>query len=331
MQKIKTAIIGAAGYAAGELALLLMRHPHFDLCAAVSGSAAGKPLGEVHPRLRGATDLTCTAALDEDVDLVFLCRGHGASAATLKELNLPDNTRIVDLSRDFRAGSDESAGFLYGLPELNHTAAEAASKYAGSNVANPGCFATCILLAALPLAWSGWPLARLNVTAITGASGAGYAPRPTTHYPWRNENVQAYNVFTHPHLPEITTTLERAGGGAAVLDFVPLRGPFTRGILASVTTRMEFADIESLRKWFKTCYEIHPFVHVVDEQPDLAQVIHTNNCLVHVEMNEGTVHVVSVIDNLVKGAAGQAVQNANLMFNLPQTCGLTAAAGGVQS
>ena len=327
MPTIKTAIIGAAGYAAGELALLLMRHPHFELCAAVSGSAAGKELGEVHARLRGATNLQCTAALEEDVDLVFLCRGHGASAATLAELNLPDSTRIVDLSRDFRAGSDESAGFLYGLPEAFKAGAQQ-ELYAGRNIANPGCFATCILLASLPLAQSGRQLNRLNVTAITGASGAGYAPRSTTHYPWRNENVQAYNVFTHPHLPEITTTLGRANGGQAALDFVPLRGPFTRGILASLTMRQTTPG-EDVAQVYADFYRDHPFVHVVDEQPDLAQVIHTNNCLLHVQMNEGTVHVVSVIDNLVKGAAGQAVQNANLVFQLPQTCGLTAAAEGV--
>ena len=312
---MRVGVIGGAGYTAGELLRLLVNHPAAEIAFVHSDSNAGNALGDVHGGLLGETDLRFTAEYDLGaIDVLFLCSAHGRSREFLAANALPEGLRIVDLAQDFR---DESEGFVYGLPELNRDRIRTAER-----VANPGCFATAIQLALLPLAAAGLLTGEVHVTAVTGSTGAGVKPSATTHFSWRTDNISVYKAFTHQHLIEIGRNLRRLqpGFGKAV-NFVPMRGDFARGILASVYTDCPL-DETAARRLYEDFYAPALFTHVAAGSVDLKQVVNTDKALLSVAKYDGKLHVVSVIDNLLKGASGQAVQNMNLMFGLDEGEGL---------
>ena len=317
---IKVGIAGGAGFTAGELLRILVSHPEVEITSVVSTSSAGKPVTDVHDDLLGATDLDFTGSLSGDEDVVFLCLGHGNSKKFLDETTLPDSVKIVDLSNDFRLQEDSTyAGreFIYGLPEVHRSEISSAN-----NIANPGCFATAIQEALIPLAKEHALSSEVHVNAITGSTGAGQSLTSTTHFTWRNNNVSIYKPFTHQHLDEIGETLTEVSGGAhPVINFIPVRGNFTRGIFASLYTKTD-KDADFWIGKYKEYFEEHPFVHISDKPIHLKQVVNTNNCVLHLEKHGENLLITSAIDNLVKGASGQAVQNMNLMFGLPETTGL---------
>ncbi len=312
---IRVGIIGGAGYTAGELLRILLNHPQAEIAFVQSSSNAGNPLWAVHSGLYGETDLHFCADADlSSADVVFLCSGHGKSSAFWAEHPRPKGLKVVDLAQDYR---DEHDGYVYGLPELQR------DKIAGADlVANPGCFATAIQLALLPLAAAGLLPAEVGVTAITGSTGAGVKPGATTHFSWRNNNLSVYKAFTHQHLLEIHRTLNllQPGFGDSV-RFVPVRGDFARGILAAVTVACPLSA-EEATALYQDYYKDAAFTFVFPGAVDLKQVVNTNKCLLSLEAQDGTLLVTSVIDNLLKGASGQAVQNMNLMFGLPEKTGL---------
>lgn len=312
---IRAGIIGGAGYTAGELLRLLVNHPQVEIAFVHSTSNAGNRLTEVHTGLEGDTDLRFCAEYDlAAADVVFLCSAHGQSRVWLSEQRVPAGVKLIDLAQDFR---DESEGFVYGLPELNRERIRTAER-----IANPGCFATAIQLALLPLAAEGLLRGDVHVTAVTGSTGAGVKPSATTHFSWRASNLSVYKAFTHQHLLEIGRNLrllEPAFDGR--INFVPMRGDFTRGILASLYTDCPL-DGEELRKLYADYYASAVFTHPAEGAVDLKRVINTNKALLGVGTHDGLAHVVSVIDNLLKGASGQAVQNMNLMFGLDEREGL---------
>ena len=312
---MRVGVIGGAGYTAGELLRLLVNHPAAEIAFVHSDSNAGNALGDVHGGLLGETDLRFTAEYDLGaIDVLFLCSAHGRSREFLAANALPEGLRIVDLAQDFR---DESEGFVYGLPELNRDRIRAARR-----VANPGCFATAIQLALLPLAAAGLLQDEAHVTAVTGSTGAGVKPSATTHFSWRSDNISVYKAFTHQHLLEIGRNLRLLEPSFdRAVNFVPMRGDFTRGILASVYTACPL-DGEAVRKLYAGFYAPAAFTRVTDCGVDLKQVVNTNKALLHTAVYDGKVHVVSAIDNLLKGASGQAVQNMNLMFGLDEKEGL---------
>lgn len=313
MKTIRVAIAGGAGYTAGELLRLLVNHPNAEVVSVLSTSQAGESVASVHRDLLGDTALKFTASLEKDVDVLFLCLGHGLSRDYLAKMDLPKSCKIIDLGNDFRLDDDwMGEKFVYGLSELRPAEIAAARC-----VANPGCFATAILLPLLPLAGS---LGEVHVTAITGSTGAGRTLSDTGHFSNRSSNISVYKPFTHQHLGEINKTL----GGRQSVRFVPMRGDFTRGIFASIYTDASVfeGDLSSLLLHYKKQYAASPFVHISDEPITLKQVVNTNKALIHIELHDGYVHFTSVIDNLLKGASGQAVQNMNLMFGLPQDAGL---------
>ena len=312
---IRAGIIGGAGYTAGELIRLLTNHPQTEIVFVHSTSNAGNRLAQVHGGLEGDTGMRFCDAYDLGaIDVLFLCSAHGRSREFLAANALPEGLRIVDLAQDFR---DESEGFVYGLPELNRDRIRAARR-----VANPGCFATAIQLALLPLAREGLLREEVHATAVTGSTGAGVKPSATTHFSWRTDNISVYKAFTHQHLSEIGRTLGAMQGGAAPeINFVPMRGDFTRGILASVYTACPL-DGEAASKLYADFYAPSAFTRVTERDVDLKQVVNTNKALLHTAKYGGKLHVVSVIDNLLKGASGQAVQNMNLMFGLDEKEGL---------
>jgi N-acetyl-gamma-glutamyl-phosphate reductase len=316
MKKIKAGIIGGAGYTGGETIRLLLNHPHAELTFVHSRSNAGNPLHDAHPDLIGETQLTFTDTL-QDVDVVFLCLGHGESKKFLAESSISTETKIIDLSQDFRLG--ESAGeriFVYGLPEINRDSLKSAQ-----NVANPGCFATAIELGLIPLANAGI-LRDTFVTGITGSTGAGQKLQDTTHFTWRVNNISAYKTLTHQHLREINQTLKQMQPEfAGEVNFIPWRGDFARGIYVSSCVSAD-ASLEEIRKLYHDFYDGHPFTVVSDEVIDLKQVVNTNKCVIGLEKENGKLVVHSAIDNLLKGASGQAVQNMNLMFGFEETAGL---------
>ncbi|HEX8658126.1 MAG TPA: N-acetyl-gamma-glutamyl-phosphate reductase [Hymenobacter sp.] len=318
--KIKVGIVGGAGYTAGELIRLLLRHEQATLGAVVSSSQAGKPVHRVHDDLVGETSLVFAAELAGDEDVVFLCLGHGHSRAFLQGHNLPATTRVIDLSNDFRLQADRDfAGreFVYGLPELNKRRIQQAR-----NIANPGCFATAIQLALLPLAAAGKLADDVHVSALTGSTGAGQGLSETVHFSWRTNNVSVYKPFTHQHLGEIGESLAQLQPPLApAIHFLPYRGNFARGIFASVYTPSDLSQDEA-RQLFQRFYADVPFTTVADREIHLKQVVNTNKCLLHVQKIGRQLLITSVIDNLVKGASGQAVQNMNLLFGLPETTGL---------
>lgn len=313
-------IIGAAGYTGGELLRILINHPQVIIAFAHSKSQAGKPVYATHTDLLGDTELVFsgdeTAALvkDESLHAIFLCSGHGESKKFLEANAVPSSVRIIDLSTDFR---DESEGFVYGLPELQRTYIQKATK-----IANPGCFATCIQLGILPLAQAGLISGDVHVSAITGSTGAGQSLSATTHFTWRNNNMSIYKAFTHQHLTEINMNLTKLQPSfAQAIHFIPYRGDFTRGIMANVYTPFG-GTLAEAQQLYQDYYAGHPFTHVSGAAIDLKQVINTNKCLVHLEKHDGQLLITSVIDNLTKGASGQAVQNMNLLFGLPEDSGL---------
>jgi N-acetyl-gamma-glutamyl-phosphate reductase len=320
MEKINIGIIGGAGYTGGELLRILLNHPFVNVAFVHSNSQAGKPVWATHTDLLGDTDLLFTgdAIVDllnpANVDAIFLCSGHGASATFMADNDVSDDITVIDLSADFR---DEHDDFVYGLPELQRERIQEATR-----IANPGCFATSIELALLPLAKAGLLTADVQVSAITGSTGAGQALSPTTHFTWRNNNVSIYKAFTHQHLAEIRqslTTLDPDFKHA--INFVPYRGDYTRGIMANVYTPFS-GTREEAKELYRTYYASHPFTHLSDSPIDVKQVVNTNKCFLHLELHDGQLLITSVIDNLTKGAAGQAVQNLNLVFGLPEDTGL---------
>lgn len=312
---IKAGITGGAGYTAGELIRILLNHPEVELCGVASESNAGNLLSDVHQGLIGVTDLTFTDALDfSDLDVVFMCSGHGKSSAFWEEHERPAALRVIDLAQDFR---DESAGYVYGLPEVNR------DRIRGSkSVANPGCYATAIQLALLPLAHNGLLKNEVNVTGITGSTGAGVKPSFSTHFSWRNDNLSVYKPFTHQHLKEITMTMRNVQPGFDQrISFIPVRGDFPRGIFVIATMDTDMSQQE-VKRIYADYYKDAVFTHVADRYINLKEVVNTNRAVIQLEVQEGKLMVVAVIDNLLKGASGQAVQNMNLMFGLPEDTGL---------
>lgn len=317
-RKIKAAIAGATGYTGGELLRILLNHPDVDVVAATTTSEAGTPVAEIHRDLIGETDL-CFGTELNDPDVIFLCLGHGISRQFVDTHDIKPECRIIDLGNDFRLDGDYAGRhFVYGLCESARDEVRKAH-----DVANPGCFATAIQLATLPLAAAGLIRDEIHVTAITGSTGAGKKPGETTHFSYRNDNISIYKLFTHQHLAEIKQNLAIVGKEEATVNFVPLRGDFARGIFASVYTRaVEGMSEADYQKLYEDYYKTSPFVFHSAKGISMKEVVNTNKGLVHVELHDGYVHIASAIDNLVKGAAGQAVQNMNLMFGLPEDTGL---------
>jgi len=339
---IRVGILGAAGYTGGELIRVLVNHPDVEIVFANSESNAGNLVTDVHEGLYGDTDLRFTSEMPfDDVDVVFFCFGHGKSEAFMKEHDIPKRVKIIDLAQDFRIKSEERKvkndesntkeddsslfthptslhhDFVYGLPEINKTEIQGAQ-----HIANPGCFATCIQLALLPAAAMHLLTSDISVNAITGATGAGVKPGPTKHFAWRDNNMSTYKVFTHQHLAEIRQSLTQVQGSLeAKIDFIPYRGDFPRGIFATAVVHTD-VDEETIVKGYKDFYKDAAFTHYVDKALDLKQVVNTNKALVHCEKIDGKLFVTSCIDNLLKGAVGQAVQNMNLMFGIDEKAGL---------
>ena len=319
MNKIRVAIAGGTGYTGGELFRILLNHPNVEIVAATTTSSEGTRVDSVHRDLIGETDL-CFGLELNDPDVIFLCLGHGISRQFVDTHDIKPECRIIDLGNDFRLDGDYAGrNFVYGLCE---SAREQIRK--AHDVANPGCFATAIQLATLPLAAAGLVNDEIHVTAITGSTGAGKKPGETTHFSYRSDNISIYKLFTHQHLAEIKQNLVRVGNmDTPIVNFVPLRGDFTRGIFASVYTRaVDGMSLEDYRTLYEEYYAESPFVFHSAEGISMKEVVNTNKGLVHVELHDGYVHIASCIDNLVKGAAGQAVQNMNLMFGLPEDTGL---------
>lgn len=322
---IRIGIIGGAGYTAGELCRILLNHPEAEIKFINSSSNAGNKITDVHEGLYGDTDLTFTDQLPFDkVDVIYFCFGHGKSAEFLREHDVPAHVKIIDLAQDFRLAAPGN-DYVYGLPELNREAIRKAD-----HVANPGCFATCIQLGLLPLAKAGLIKADVTVNAITGSTGAGVKPSATTHFSWRNNNMSIYKAFNHQHVPEIKQSLRQLQADfSSEIDFIPYRGDFARGIFATEVVRVDEAlPVEEVVDLYKTFYSDAAFTHYVDKAIDMKQVVNTNKALVHVDKYGDKLLVTSTIDNLLKGASGQAVQNMNLMFGLDEAAGLKLKAGG---
>ena len=323
--KIKTGIVGGAGYAGGELIRLLINHPQTDIGFIQSGSNAGNPVSKIHADLIGETDLIFSADLKDDIEVLFLCVGHGDAAKFLAANSIDEKIKIIDLSQDFRLLNKAVNGnrtFVYGLPELNKDAIRSAK-----NIANPGCFATAIQLGLLPLAKAG-VLNEVYTTGITGSTGAGQGLSATSHFSWRANNIQAYKTLEHQHLGEIVQSLLQLQNDSDIdISFVPWRGDFTRGIFISSTIKCDLS-IEELTVLFETFYAAHPFVTISKAPIFLKQVVNTNKCVIQLEKIGSKLVVHSTIDNLLKGASGQAVQNMNLLFGLDETTGLKLKATG---
>lgn len=313
---IRVGILGAAGYTGGELIRLLLNHPEAQIVFANSESNAGNPVSDVHEGLIGDTDLLFTDQMPFDkVDVVFFCFGHGKSQQFLAEHKIPEGVKIIDLAQDFRIKGTHD--YVYGLPEINKSAIEQAK-----HLANPGCFATAIQLALLPAAAMGLLTEDVSVNAITGSTGAGQKPSSTTHFSWRMGNLSIYKPFTHQHLAEIRQSIQQVQGHLeASIDFIPYRGDFARGIFCTSVIKTQ-APAEDIISGYKEFYRDAAFTHYCDKALDLKQVVNTNKALVHADAFEGRILVTSCIDNLLKGAVGQAVQNMNLMFGIDEKAGL---------
>ena len=316
---IRAGVIGGSGYTGGELIRLLLNHPEAELAFVYSTTRAGKPLHSAHPDLLGQTGQRFTDQADPSADVVFLCLGHGNSGRFLRDWEFEEHTRIIDLSNEFRLAEGarfNKRDFVYGLPEY-HREAIAASR----NVANPGCFATAIQLALLPLAERGLLRDTVHVNALTGSTGAGAGLSETSHFSWRNNNVSWYKPFTHQHLGEVLQSLGSLQGATPDVLFLPLRGNFARGIFATAYTAFE-GSLQEANDLYASYYEEAPFTHLADTPPNIKQVVNTNAAHLHLHKHGNVLLVTSVIDNLLKGASGQAVQNMNLMFGIPEETGL---------
>lgn len=315
--KNKIGIIGGAGYTAGELLRLLINHPEVEVAFVHSTSNAGQPVTSVHGGLLGETDLVFSDSHPlEDIDILFLCSAHGHSRKFWEENDRPAGLKVIDLAQDFR---DESNGYVYGLPEVNFDRIAKAE-----SVANPGCFATALQLSLVPLAAAGLlpENGEVNITALTGSTGAGVKPGATTHFSWRNDNISVYKPFTHQHLKEIGMTLNNLQpGNSAKINFVPVRGDFARGIFAITTVDCSLSEEDAV-KLYKDFYANAPFAVVSDNPIDLKQAVNTNKAVIHVEKHDNKLLVTCAEDNLLKGASGQAIQNMNIMLGLDQRTGL---------
>ncbi|MEO1449385.1 MAG: N-acetyl-gamma-glutamyl-phosphate reductase [Bacteroidota bacterium] len=313
---MKIGIVGGAGYTGGELLRLLLRHPEAEIAFVHSNSQAGKPLSAVHTDLLGETELTFTQEVSDDIDLLFVCAGHGKTRTFLAAHSFSPDLKVIDLSRDFRLKAMDH-DFVYGLPELNREAIREASR-----IANPGCFATAIQLALLPLAAAGNLQHEVHIHALTGATGAGQSPVPTTHFSWRDNNISIYKAFKHQHLGEINQSLiQLQPGGVPALTWLPLRGDFPRGIFASLYLTCNWSEEQAIEA-YQQFYADHPFTVISPVNPNLKQVVNTNKAILFLQKHEDKLLIISMIDNLLKGASGQAVQNMNLMFGLEEDLGL---------
>lgn len=347
MKMIKVGIIGGAGYTGGELLRILLNHPNVEIDFIHSNSNAGNLISDVHTDLLGDTDLKFTDQISQDINVLFLCLGHGDARKFLEANPINDSIKIIDLSQDFRlkaksqkpfiseklkaeslkqlnesenqpsALSLQHSAFIYGLPELNKEAIKSAQ-----NIANPGCFATCLQLALLPLAKAGLLKSEVHISATTGSTGAGQKPSSTTHFSWRNNNLSVYKAFEHQHLNEIGESLiQLQENFSHDINFVPYRGAFSRGIIASSYIECDLSLAEA-EKLYQDFYADAPFTHISKTNIDLKQVVNTNKCFIHLEKHGNKLMILSIIDNLLKGASGQAVQNMNLMFGLEEKAGL---------
>ena len=316
---IKTGIIGGSGYTGGELIRILLHHPQAEIDFVYSTTRAGTTISSAHPDVLGSTDLVFTGEINPNVDIVFLCLGHGNSSSFLENHNFSTTTKIIDLSNDFRLKDDsEFLGneYIYGLPETNKKRIQSST-----HIANPGCFATAIQLALLPLAKAGLLQNHMHINAVTGSTGAGVKPSATTHFSWRSNNASWYKPFTHQHLDEIGESLNSYGNKTGELFFLPNRGNFTRGILATAYTEFK-GSLEEAKAIYKEFYSDAVFTQIADEPINLKQVVNTNQCHIHLHKHEGLLLITSAIDNLLKGASGQAIQNMNLMFGFEENEGL---------
>jgi len=318
--RIKAGIIGGAGYTGGEMLRILVNHPNVEIAFVNSTSNAANLISDVHTDLIGDTDLRFVSDIQQNIDVLFLCVGHGDAKKFLAANPINENIKIIDLSQDFRLHANanfENREFVYGLPELNRDQIKTAS-----NIANPGCFATCIQLGLLPLAAKGLLNAEVHINATTGSTGAGQSLSTTSHFSWRNNNLSVYKAFEHQHLNEIGESLTQLQPALSeTLSFIPQRGDFTRGILAAMYLESDLT-LEEAQTIYEGYYSAHPFTHVSRRNIDLKQVVNTNKALVHIEKHGNKLFIISIIDNLLKGASGQAVQNMNLMFGLEETAGL---------
>ena len=319
MQKVNIGIVGGAGYTGGELLRVLLRHPNANISFVHSSSNAGELVNIVHTDLLGDTELVFAKEIKPSVDVLFLCVGHGDAQKFLATNEIASSVKIIDLSQDFRLNSSASIGdrkFVYGLPELQRDAIRAAH-----HIANPGCFATAIQLGLLPLASKNL-LKEVYTTGITGSTGAGQGLSSTSHFSWRANNIGAYKTLNHQHIHEIHQSLGLLQGNqAAEVNFVPWRGDFTRGIFVTSVISSNMS-MDALYELYTDFYKDHPFTHVSNNTIDLKQVVNTNKCFIHIEKQGNKIAIHSVIDNLLKGAVGQAVQNMNLIFGLEETTGL---------
>ena len=319
MQKVNIGIVGGAGYTGGELLRVLLRHPNAHISFVHSTSSAGELVSKLHADLLGDTSLKFTNTLDQNIDVLFLCLGHGDANKFLTANEIKASIKIIDLSQDFRLAGSAAIGdrnFVYGLPELQREAIKSAT-----NIANPGCFATAIQLGLLPLAAKGL-LKEVYTTGITGSTGAGQGLTNTSHFSWRANNIQAYKTLQHQHLNEIVQSLAQLQGNQnAEVNFVPWRGDFTRGIFVTSVVSADLS-LEALYDLYNAYYEGHAFTHVSKNNIDLKQVVNTNKCIIHIEKQGNKIAIHSVVDNLLKGAVGQAVQNMNLIFGIDEAAGL---------
>jgi N-acetyl-gamma-glutamyl-phosphate reductase len=321
--KISVGIIGGAGYTAGELIRILLNHPNVKIEFVHSSSNAGNRITDIHEGLTGETDLIFVDSYNlEPLNVLFLCSAHGDSRKFMETHVLPETLKIIDLSMDYRH-KENAENFVYGLPELNRETIRK-TQY----LANPGCFATAIQLALFPLASKQLLKNEIHVNAITGSTGAGVKPEATTHFSWRNNNISVYNVFKHQHLKEIRESLNQLQPDFDdEINFIPVRGNFSRGIFATLYTGCDW-KLEEVQRLYSDCYKDAPFTFISDKPIDLKQVVNTNKCLLHLEKHNNKLFIVSIIDNLLKGASGQAVQNFNLMFGLDEKTGLNLKSSG---
>ncbi len=314
---IRAGIIGGAGYTGGELIRLLLRHPECEISWIYSRSQAGRPIEAIHTDLIGEIESRFTSTLSWDLDVIFLCMGHGESSRFLEDQEIPEKVRIIDLSQDFRINNPADRIFCYGLPELYREKIKTAQ-----NIANPGCFATAIQLALLPLVQQQLLTEDVHISGITGSTGAGQNPSPAAHFSWRSSNISLYKAFEHQHLNEINKTVKDVQKNwSGSLNFLPFRGNFTRGILTASYLKTDI-QLDEIKKLYSDYYSPHPFVFLTDQNPDLKQAVNTNKCILYLEKHGDKLLIVNIIDNLLKGASGQAVQNMNLMFGLNEKSGL---------
>jgi N-acetyl-gamma-glutamyl-phosphate reductase len=320
MKTVRIGIAGGAGYTGGELISVLINHPNAEIVFVHSNSNAGKLVSDVHTDLLGDTNLKFSDSISQNIDVLFLCVGHGDAKKFLDANPVNESVKIIDLSQDFRLNTNSKHGkrnFVYGLPELNRDSITKAY-----HIANPGCFATCIQLGLLPLAASGNLNSEVHINATTGSSGAGQSPVASTHFSWRNNNLSIYKAFEHQHLNEIGESLiQLQKDFNEEISFIPQRGNFTRGILAAMYLESNLS-LEDAQKLYFKYYESHPFTHLSLRNIDLKQVVNTNKALIYLEKHGSKLFIISIIDNLLKGASGQAIQNMNLMFGLDETAGL---------